>query len=87
MKENNKKVLKAMRWGLIPSYSNEGTNIGYKTINARIETVNDKPMYKRLVNSKRCVVIMDGYYEWQTLKNNKNNVYIFHYVCILEQFN
>lgn len=58
------------RWGLIPFWAKE-ESIGYKMINARLETINEKPSYKGLVNKKRCLVITDGYFEWKKEKSGK----------------
>jgi putative SOS response-associated peptidase YedK len=63
---NNSEILQAFRWGLIPSWSKDET-IGFKMINARVETIQEKPSFKSLVNKNRCAVIADGYYEWQKL--------------------
>ncbi len=53
------------RWGLIPSWSKEAS-IGARMINARAETINEKPSFRGLVAASRCVVPMDGFYEWTT---------------------
>jgi len=66
--KNNKRQIKSMKWGLIPSWS-KNKNIGSKLINARSETLNEKSSFKHLVRSNRCIVLSDGYYEW---KNNGN---------------
>ncbi len=58
------RVLKSMRWGLIPAWAKD-KKLGYKMINARAETISTKPSYKRLFLSRRCLVLADGYYEWQ----------------------
>ena len=65
-----------MRWGLIPSWAKNKT-IGAKMINARGETLLEKPSFKNLVISKRCVVITDGYFEWQNIGTVKTPHY-FH---------
>lgn len=52
-----------LRWGLIPSWAKE---VGTGTINARSETLVEKPMFRNLLKRKRCLVIADGYYEWRT---------------------
>jgi putative SOS response-associated peptidase YedK len=57
-------LLLAMRWGLIPSWAS-GTNIGYSMINARSETLAEKPSFRSLLPQHRCVVLADGYYEWK----------------------
>jgi putative SOS response-associated peptidase YedK len=51
------------RWGLIPSWSKD-SSIGARMINARAETITEKPSFRGLVATSRCVVPMDGFYEW-----------------------
>ena len=53
-----------MRWGLIPSWSKD-LGIGYKTINARAETVANTPSFREPFKSQRCLIPADGFYEWQ----------------------
>lgn len=62
--------IQAMRWGLVPSWAKD-INIGSKMINARLETVSEKPAYKSALYSRRCLVPADGYYEWQPGAGNK----------------
>jgi putative SOS response-associated peptidase YedK len=57
-----------LRWGLIPSWAKD-TKI--MQINARSETVSEKPMFRGAFKSRRCLVIADGYYEWQTIGEGK----------------
>jgi putative SOS response-associated peptidase YedK len=64
-----------MRWGLIPHWAKD-ESIGTKMINARAETITEKPSFKRLLPSKRCIVPASGYYEWQATKNGKQPYYI-----------
>jgi putative SOS response-associated peptidase YedK len=54
------------RWALIPSWSKDAKN-GAKTINARIESVAEKPSFRSAFKSRRCIIPADGYYEWYTL--------------------
>ncbi|MFZ1750124.1 MAG: SOS response-associated peptidase [Saprospiraceae bacterium] len=56
--------LQLYRWGLIPYWAKD-KKIGVKLINARVETLLDKSAFKKLIGSKRCVVPMDGFYEWK----------------------
>jgi putative SOS response-associated peptidase YedK len=56
--------LSLMQWGLIPAWAKD-RKIGSKMINARLETIKEKPVFKRLVSKNRCIVPMDGFYEWQ----------------------
>ena len=53
-----------MRWGLIPSWAKD-MSIGYRMINARAETVAERPSYRTALHRRRCLVIADGFYEWQ----------------------
>ena len=54
----------AFHWGLIPSWAKD-RKIASRMINARAETLAEKPAFKRLLATKRCIVPMDGFYEWQ----------------------
>ena len=56
--------LSIMQWGLVPSWAKE-PGIGYKTINARAETVATTPSFREPFKSQRCLVPADGFYEWQ----------------------
>jgi putative SOS response-associated peptidase YedK len=64
-----------MRWGLIPHWAKD-ESIGTKMINARAETITEKPSFKRLLPSKRCIVPASGYYEWQATETGKQPYYI-----------
>lgn len=65
---NNPGEVQFFKWGLIPSWSKD-EKIAFNMINARIETLNEKPSFKSLVKKTRCMVITDGYYEWKKLDN------------------
>lgn len=56
--------VKLMQWGLVPSWAKDPA-IGDWMINARAETLTEKPSFKRLVGKKRCLVLTDGFYEWR----------------------
>lgn len=53
-----------LRWGLVPSWAKE-PETGLKMINARVETVAERPAYRRAFERFRCLIIADGFYEWQ----------------------
>jgi putative SOS response-associated peptidase YedK len=72
-----KRIVKLMRWGLIPSWS-KNIPIGSRLINARAETILEKPSFRDLVSRNRCVVITDGYYEWHREGETKTPYYIHH---------
>lgn len=56
--------LETFRWGLVPSWAKD-VKIGSKMINARSETLAEKPSFKKLFSHRRLIVPMDGFYEWQ----------------------
>lgn len=53
-----------LKWGLVPSWATDAKG-GYKMINARSETLNEKASFRRLFERKRCLIPADGFYEWQ----------------------
>jgi putative SOS response-associated peptidase YedK len=53
-----------LRWGLVPSWS-KTPDTGLKMINARLETVTERPAYRRAFERFRCLIVADGFYEWQ----------------------
>jgi putative SOS response-associated peptidase YedK len=56
--------LRVMRWGLVPFWAKD-VRIGSRMINARAETVAEKPAFRRAFAKRRCLLPADGYYEWQ----------------------
>lgn len=69
--DNKPNIIQHYNWGLIPSWSKD-EEIKKLTLNARIETIEEKPSFKNLIN-KRCLVIANGYYEWQWLDSKGKN--------------
>ena len=63
------------RWGLIPSWSKD-EKIGYKLINARSETVHEKPSFKASFKQRRCLVPATGFFEWKAAGDRKLPYYI-----------
>lgn len=57
------KHLTTMKWGLVPSWAKE-PKTSFSTINARAETITQKPAFRNLLTSKRCLVPATGYFEW-----------------------
>lgn len=55
-----------MRWGLIPFWAKD-MKIGYRMINARGETLAEKPSFRAALRKRRCLILADGFYEWQKL--------------------
>lgn len=59
-----------LKWGFVPPFAKD-EKIGYKMINARSETVDQKPSFRSSFVSKRCVIVADGFYEWKNVNGNK----------------
>ena len=53
-----------LRWGLVPFWASDPKEIGVKTINARAETVAERPAYRDAFARRRCLILADGFYEW-----------------------
>ena len=64
-----------LRWGLIPAWATD-IKIGYSLINARGETVADKPAFRAALKSQRCLILADGFFEWQP-RDGKKQPYHF----------
>jgi putative SOS response-associated peptidase YedK len=61
---DGQRMLDTFRWGLIPGWAKDAS-IANKLINARCETVAEKPSFRSALKRKRCLVLVDGYYEWK----------------------
>jgi putative SOS response-associated peptidase YedK len=75
IKDEGMRQLIQCRWGFIPSWAKD-PSIGNKMINARSETVSEKPAFRSAFNKKRCLVIADGFYEWRAEGKKKFPMYI-----------
>jgi putative SOS response-associated peptidase YedK len=53
-----------LRWGLVPHWATDAQS-GYKMINARAETIAERPAYRDAFRTRRCLIVADGFYEWQ----------------------
>ena len=69
--------LEAFQWGLVPVWAKD-TKIGSKMINARAETIAEKPSFKTLLKQHRVIVPMDGFYEWQATGAPKKTPMFIH---------
>ena len=58
-----RRALRVVRWGLVPSWA-KSLSIGSRMINARMETVAEKPAFRRAFATRRCLLPADGYFEW-----------------------
>ena len=64
-----------LRWGLIPAWAKD-PSIGARLINARAETVAEKPAFRSAFKSRRCLIPADGYYEWKKTGSRKQPYYL-----------
>ena len=76
LSETVERQLSLLRWGLVPSWSKD-LSIGTRMINARSETIATKPAFRAAFKRRRCLVLADGYYEWQKVGRQKQPYY-FH---------
>ncbi|MGD0756552.1 MAG: SOS response-associated peptidase [Bacteroidales bacterium] len=77
----NPSKIKLLKWGLIPAWTkniDEANIIRYKTFNARSESIATKPSYSSSFRSKRCIIPVKGFFEWQHVGNEKIPWYIYH---------
>ena len=73
--ENTHRECVMLKWGLIPSWAKDAS-IGHKLINARGETVVEKPSFRHAFSHRRCLVLADGFYEWKQEGRAKQPYYI-----------
>lgn len=69
----NGRHIEIMRWGLIPHWAKDPT-IGHKMINARAETLREKPSFRGLIQSHRCIIPASGFFEWKRETTGKSKV-------------
>src|SRR6201994_1859956 len=73
--ENGGRHFRLMRWGLVPAWVKDPRKFSL-LINARSETVREKPAFKNAIKRRRCLIPADGYYEWHTSDNRKRPYFI-----------
>lgn len=67
--------LRIAKWGLVPSWAKD-PSIGSRLINARVETLTEKPAFKKAFRARRCLLPADGYFEWWGEKGHKQPFFI-----------
>lgn len=67
--------LSSARWGLVPHWAKD-LSIGNRMINARCETVHDKPAFRQSIHTRRCIVPASGFFEWTTTPTGKTPHYV-----------
>lgn len=74
IRHDNRNRLGKLHWGLVPSWARDLSGAG-KLINARIETVIEKPSFKNAFKKRRCLILANGFYEWRKTENKKQPWY------------
>lgn len=72
--EVGEREAKMFKWGLVPSWAKDAS-MGARLINARSETVHEKPAFREAFKRRRCIIPADGYYEWQKTGGRKQPYY------------
>ncbi|MBD1927904.1 SOS response-associated peptidase [Trichocoleus sp. FACHB-90] len=72
--EQPQREFQMLHWGLIPSWAKD-PKMGARMINARAETVTEKPSFRAAFKQRRCLILADGFYEWQQQEKNKQPFY------------
>lgn len=72
---DGQRVIHLLRWGLVPAWSRDET-IGARLVNARGETLADKPAFRNAYRSRRCIVPINGFYEWKPVAGGKQPYYV-----------
>src|ERR1022692_1361585 len=73
--DDGQRRMTTMRWGLIPSWAKDPA-IGNRMINARAETLAEKPSFRAALKKRRCIIPADGFFEWQKLSTGKQPLHI-----------
>jgi putative SOS response-associated peptidase YedK len=63
-----------LRWGLVPSWASD-LSIGNRLLNARAETIAEKPSFRAAFKHRRCLIVADGFYEWQSVAGKKQPIH------------
>ena len=69
-----RRELVLLRWGLVPPWADDPA-IGSRLLNARAETVADKPSFRPALRCRRCLILADGFFEWQAVNGKKQPHY------------
>lgn len=76
LSQDSKTILTELKWGLVPSWAKD-PGIGNRMINARGETLGEKPSFREAFKKRRCIIPATGFYEWKKGKDGKQPYYFF----------
>jgi putative SOS response-associated peptidase YedK len=75
--DSGERTLRQMRWGLIPYWCDDPKTLGVSTINAKAESLMQKPIWRVPFSKRRCLVPADGFYEWQKINAKSKQPWAF----------
>jgi putative SOS response-associated peptidase YedK len=73
----SERIISQLKWGLVPSWSKD-SDIGNRMINARAETLTEKPSFREAFKSRRCIIPASGFYEWQKQAKGAKQPFYFY---------
>lgn len=77
LEPDSERLLSQLKWGLVPSWAKDA-EIGSRMINARAETITEKPSFREAFRQRRCVIPASGFYEWQKMEKGAKQPYYFY---------
>ena len=77
LESGGERIINQLRWGLLPSWAKDDS-IGRKLINARAETLSEKPSFRNAFRSRRCIIPASGFYEWQKVVKGAKQPFYFY---------
>ncbi|MDQ3713073.1 MAG: SOS response-associated peptidase [Acidobacteriota bacterium] len=77
LNREGERIVAALKWGLVPSWAKDAA-IGSRMINARAETLTEKPSFREAYKSRRCIVPATGFYEWQRAEKGAKQPFYFY---------
>ncbi len=77
LRETGEREWTHFQWGLVPRWAQD-PKIGQRLINARVETLAEKPAFKHALRYRRCLIPADGFYEWKKVGNTKQPYFVRH---------
>jgi len=69
--DGTNRVAQHMKWGFVPFWAKD-EKMGFKMINARAETIDEKPSFRQAFQQRRCLILADGFYEWKRTESKKH---------------
>lgn len=77
LEQEGERIVSPLKWGLVPAWAKD-PNIGNRMINARAETITEKPSFREAFKTRRCIVPASGFYEWQRQESGAKQPFYFY---------